>query len=269
MPNRMHIVNGDSTREILEHSGIEGDIVVWRELLCDGPISEPVFSDEFWQARYNYFENELEVPRLEYFDKTIKELLKAEFLDGVEEVTLWFEYDLFCQVNLMALCSFLLEHFRKDVIYAMVCVGREKDREGWQTLADYKPSEYQNLFENRINMSRASFEYAHECWKVYAQKDPQAIQNFNFRKNKRFKYFDVAMKQELERFPDESGLNQIDRKILEFIREGNHTFIDVVKLLLIWQRNETVYGFGDLQYAMRIKKLEKYYTDNEGVLQLN
>ena len=77
------------------------------------------------------------------------------------------------------------------------------------------------------------------------------------------------MKQELERFPNEDGLNQIDRKILEFIKEGNHTFIDVVKLLLIWQRNETVYGFGDLQYAMRIKNLEKYYTENNGVLELN
>ena len=49
MPNQMHIVNGDSTREILEQSGIEGEIVVWRELLSDGPVSEPVFSDEFWQ----------------------------------------------------------------------------------------------------------------------------------------------------------------------------------------------------------------------------
>ena len=269
MVNCIHIVNGDSTREILEQSGIKGRIVVWREVLCDGPVSAPVFSDAFWQERYDYFENELDVTRLEYFDKTIKELLKAEFLEGIEEVTLWYEYDLFCQVNLMALCAFLLEHYRKDVLYTMICVGREKGREGWQTLTDFKPSEYLELFEKRIKMSRASFDYGHECWKVYAQKDKAALQNFNFRKNKRFKYFNLAMKQELERFPNERGLNQIDRKVLELISEGNHSFGDLVKLLLIWQRNETFYGFGDLQYAFRIEKLQEFYTEANGVLQLN
>lgn len=269
MANRIHIVNGDCTRISLEESPMEGDIVVWRELLCDGPVSEPVFSDEFWHARYAYFEKELDVPRLEYFDKTIKELMKVEFLEEVDEVVLWFEYDLFCQVNLMALCSFLLENFRKDVIYSMVCVGREKDRSGWQNLADYKPEEFPALYENRINMSRASFEYAHECWKVYAKKDKQAILNFNFRKNKRFKYFHVAMQQELERFPDANGWSQIDRKIVALLSEGRHTLKDLVKLLLIWQKTETVYGFGDLQYVKRLQKLEGYFEEKDGVLVLN
>lgn len=269
MANRIHIVNGDCTRGSLEQSNLEGEIAVWRELLCDGPVSEPVFSDEFWQDRYDYFEKELEVSRLEYFDKTIKELLKAEFLEDVDEVVLWFEYDLFCQVNLMALCSFLLEHFRKDVLYSLVCVGKEKGRDGWQTLADYKPEEYVLLYENRINMSRASFEYAQECWKVYAKKNIEAIQNFNFRKNKRFKYFHVAMLQELERFPDENGLNQIDYKIIEFLSEGKYSLNEIVKLLLIWQKMETVYGFGDLQYVQRINKLNKFFEEQNGVLVLN
>ncbi len=269
MSKRIHIVNGDSTKWILEQSGLDGEIVVWRELLCDGPVSEPLFSDEFWQARYDYFEKELNVSRLEYFDKTIKELLKAEFLEGVEELVLWFEYDLFCQVNLMAVCSFLLEHFRKDVVYSMVCVGMEKDRQGWQTLADYKPEDYVSLYENRINMSRASFEYAHECWKVYAKKDKKGLQEFNFRKNKRFKYFHVAMLQEQERFTDETGLNQIDRKIIELLEEGRHTSGTIIKLLLIWQKTETVYGFGDVQYEHRLQKLAEYYEEKNGVLGLN
>ena len=269
MANIIHIVNGDNTKSILEQSGLEGDIIVWRELLCDGPVTKPLFSDEFWQARYNYFEKEFGVSRLEYFDKTIKELLRAEFLEDIDEVVLWFEYDLFCQVNLMALCSFLLEHFRKDVIYSMVCVGREKDRDGWQTLADYTPSEYKELYKNSINMSRASFEYADECWKVYSKKDKDALQNFNFGKNKRFRYFHVAMQQEQERFADENGFNQIDRKILEFLKEGKYSFKEIVKLLLIWQQTETVYGFGDVQYANRIQSLDKYYQEKNGILELN
>lgn len=269
MARQLHIVNGDSTKESLEQSSLGGEIVVWREMLCEGPVSKPVFSDEFWQERYAYFEKELAVPRLDYYDKTIKELMKTEFLEEVDELVLWYEYDLFCQVNLMALCGFLLEHFRKDVQYSMVCVGREKDREGWQTLSDYKPSDYTDLYNNRINMSRASFEYALECWKVYAQKDKNAIRVFNFRKNRRFKYFDVAMKQELKRFPDAHGLSEIDRKILEVIHTGKYKAKDLLKRLLVWQKKDTVYGFGDLQYALRLKKLNAFYEVQKEVLTLN
>lgn len=269
MARQLHIVNGDSTKWQLEQSSIQGSIIVWREMLSEGPVSEPVFSDAFWQDRYSFFEDELGVSKLEFFDKTIKELLKAEDLEGIDELTLWFEYDLFCQVNLMALCVFLDEHFKKEVNYSLVCVGWDTHENMWKALGDYSPKDFSELYKKRINLSRASLEYAHECWKVYAQKDSNAIEGFNFRKNKRFQYFDVAMQQELKRFPNEKGLNEIDLQILNLLQQGNLSFNEVVKALLIWQKKETVYGFGDLQYVMRLKKLKLYYNNANDVLQLN
>jgi len=49
MNNIIHVLNGDSTVQILAKSGIQGDVIVWRELLCEGPVNFTVGSDEFWK----------------------------------------------------------------------------------------------------------------------------------------------------------------------------------------------------------------------------
>ena len=94
MAKVLHILNGDSTASILKQTSIEGDIVVWREMLCEGPLCKEVGSDEFWMQRYDYFKDELGVSKLEYFDKTIREIVQLEEVSDYNEVVLWFEYDL-------------------------------------------------------------------------------------------------------------------------------------------------------------------------------
>ena len=65
MNKTIHILNGDSMAQILEKSGIKGDVVVWRELLCEGPLHMAIGSNEFWTKRYTFFEEEF--GDLQYF----------------------------------------------------------------------------------------------------------------------------------------------------------------------------------------------------------
>lgn len=259
MANTLHIVNGDSTAEILKKSNLSGDTIVWREMLCEGPVSKIVGNDEFWKKRYAYFENELSVSKLEYFDKTIKNLIQIEDLPMDVEVVLWFEFDLFCQVNLLAACNFLLQNFRKDLKYSLVCTGYVKEKDRLQSLSDFTIYEFPLLYENRIKLSKPNLQFASDCWEVYAENDIEKLDNFNF-KNRKFMYLQEAIIQHLKRFPAENGLNEIQQKTLEIIKSKPLTENEIVKELLIWQQKETVYGFGDLQYLLTLKKLKNYYT---------
>ena len=259
MANTLHIANGDSTAEILKKTTIKGDSIVWRELLCEGPICSEVGSDEFWKKRYAYFENEIGISKIKYFDKTIKEILKTEDAPLNSEVVLWFEFDLFCQVNLIALCDFLLQNFRKDITYSLVCTGYVKGKDRLQSLSDFTTDEFLALYENRIKLSKTNLEFASECWNVYAENDIEKLKNFNF-KNRKFMYLKAAIEQHLKRFPAENGLNEIQQKTLEIISSKPLTEVEIIRELLIWQQQETVYGFGDLQYALELKKLKNYYT---------
>jgi len=234
-------------------------LLVWRELLVDGLVNNDVGSDTFWMQRYDFFEKELGVTKLEYYDKIIKELIKIEDLSNYKEVVLWFEFDLFCQVNLLALCSYLLKYYRKDITYYLICVGNDKGKEKLQTLADYAPENYKYLLENKVKLTRNDLLFADQCWEMYVRNNREELKQFNFDKNKKFTYLQLAMNQHLMRFSNTNRLNQINTKFLEIIDSASLNEKQIVRALLKWQRDNTVYGFGDLQYFGYLKKLNNFY----------
>lgn len=269
MSATIHILNGDSTLYPLQKSGLNGSHIIWRELLCDGPLAKDVGSDEFWMLRYEFFEKKLKADKLEYYDKTIKELIVIEDLSAYKEVVFWFEYDLFCQVNLLALCSYLLKHYKKDISYYLICVGNEKGKKGWQTLADFSPGEYKELYENKTKLSRNDFLFTDECWKIFVEGNIEDIKNHKFNKNNKFKYLDTAIKQHVKNRKRTNGLDQITYKILKVIESGANTKNDIIRELLIWQHKETVNGFGDSQYTIRLDDLKDYYDVKDDKYYLN
>ena len=269
MSRTLHILNGDNTRSILGKSGIEGDVVVWREMLCEGPLQKEVGSDEFWMDRYAYFKNKLGVDRIEYFDKSISEIVKLEDVSNYTDVVLWFEFDLFCQVNLLALCTYLLDNYVKKANYHLVCTGKVEGKDQLHSLSDFSPSEFQSLFNNKRSLSKSNLEFAKECWTDYVENDIDKLKSFDFNKNSKFQYLQLAINQHLLRFPSENGLNQIENKIVEIINSSSLTENQIVRELLIWQQKDTVYGFGDLQYFQYLKKLNNYITVKDSLYYLN
>lgn len=269
MNKKLHILNGDSTSQIFSKTDINGDVIIFREMLCDGPLYKDVGSDEFWKSRYTFFEEEMGISKIDYFDKTIKELIKIEDISSYDEVILWFEYDLFCQVNLMALCVYLLKYYKKNINYYLVCTGEEHGRQHLQALSDYSINEYLKLFKKKIKLSRNDLLFIQQCWEKYVINDQMQLKEFNFNKNTKFKYLQMAIDQHLQRFPSHNGLNQIENKIIEFINAGISGKKKIVKKLLTWQRQETVYGFGDQQYFLYLKKLHTYYSISNEIITLN
>lgn len=269
MNKTLHILNGDSSRLIFEKSGIKGDIVVWREMLCEGPLTKDVGSDEFWMGRYSYFENELGINRLDYYDKSIKEIVKLEDVSNYKDIVLWFEFDLFCQVNLLAVCTYLLDNYVKKATYYLVCTGSVNGKEQLQSLSDFTSTEFNNLFENKITLSKSSLQFAKESWNLYVENNIDKLKCFDFNQNSKFQYLKLIINQHLERFPSENGLNQIENKMLEIIDSGVSDKNSIVKELLLWQKKYTVYGFGDLQYFLKLKNLKAYYLVHKNSISLN
>lgn len=269
MNKTIHVLNGDAIVPIFNNAEIKGDRVIWREMLCDGPLDSTVASDEFWKKRYAFFEEKYEIQKLDYFDKTIKELLKVEDLANYDELVMWFEYDLFCQVNLMALCSFLLQNYRKDVLYYLVCVGKVKGKESFQSLSDFSAKEYQTLYTNKIKITRSNLLFMDQCWKLYVNNNYDALKDFNFNKYSKFRYLQGAINQHLKRFPNKKGIHEIEETLLKLINEKPYTATEIVAKMLEWQKLNTVYGFGDLQYFTYLKELNNYYNIKNNKYYLN
>src|SRR5262245_52260120 len=96
----LHITNGDS---VALESAIEGQVLPWRDILHEGPAPAGLTLDQMSEVRARYLaeadhaqESEA-LAQLRHRDTT---LLRAS---EHEEVVLWFEHDLFDQLQLIQL----------------------------------------------------------------------------------------------------------------------------------------------------------------------
>lgn len=104
-----HILNGDALLEKFPKE-VPGERIIFRECLIDGPVN-PTPTQELWQVREafiqeNYFANQ----KVDYRKNSYEEILKIKSIPDDAKIYLWFEEDLFCQVNLWFILNFLKSH---------------------------------------------------------------------------------------------------------------------------------------------------------------
>ena len=110
-----NILNGDSLAYSFPDTNIEGDIIVVREGLIDGDLSGDNLRD-FWQSRTRY----MRVTETEYNNSIVKEFEKIMNAPDNSEFNLWFEYDLFCQVNMWFVISIINSLSIKKKVFAIL-----------------------------------------------------------------------------------------------------------------------------------------------------
>lgn len=264
----LHILNGDSSLELFKKINLPGDTMVWREMLSEGRSGYSVGSSEFWKARKSFFAEEINVTSEEYETGVISEFKKIESPDLFDEIILWFEYDLFCQINLMAILSYLKGKSNNSTI-SLICVGKFPDSERLLGLGQLSIDTFGGLFDKRSIVQKADMNFADEIWKIYNTGDHSKLSDVIKNCPDLFEYLPAAIDGHLKRFPrSQNGLTGIENKILQLISEtpDGMPLKHVIRALLI---SDQVYGLGDMVYMNYVKKLSMLYdVDNEN-LRLN
>ena len=122
-----HVLAGDSLVEEFKKTGIEGEVIVCREAFVDGPVDAET-TDEFWEQRARFILAGYGDDEIEYHEKVADELNKLTELTSDGEVNLWFEYELFCSVN-MWFCLWLLEP-TGAAVYRVEPIGLDQEADG-------------------------------------------------------------------------------------------------------------------------------------------
>src|SRR6185503_21299553 len=98
MATILHVLNGDSTRHSFEEPGLEGYVLVWREIFSQGPLIEDISSADFWKLREKWICDTLKEVPDEFVKNVVTPLEKLS--QPYDEINLWFEFDLHCQANM-------------------------------------------------------------------------------------------------------------------------------------------------------------------------
>lgn len=257
MSSLLHITNGDSFTQKLNTLNIKGDIITWREMLCEGKTETIVGSESFWKTRFEFLSSNYAVSKSWFVEKTLKEYRSLCNHKQQDEIVLWFEYDLFCQINMLAVLSWLKTN-RKYAQISLVCSGKEDQTDTMYSLNDLSDEKLKELYEKKVTLTQDDIEYADYVWQLYCSDNPIRLENLTDFKNYQFDYLSGAIKAHLLRFPSiKNGLNAMETNILNL--SVQHKPKSKKELLSTVLKNQGVLGFTDTQYDRAISRLKPLF----------
>ncbi|MCM4158864.1 DUF1835 domain-containing protein [Antarcticibacterium flavum] len=265
MAEQLHIINGDDLHHNFLELEIPGDIVVWREMLCEGPTSYELDTDEFLKLRTGFLYKHYQITAEDYNRQFIEELHKLKVSNSYDEIVLWFEFDLFSHINMLAVISFLQEN-KKNIPVSLVCSKRLKGEKEFTPLSQLSMDNLKNHYEQRIPLNEDDLEMANLMWQLYNGDNPQRLIG-QIKTKTNFEYLSACIRAHLERFPNSrTGLNSLEHNVLKLIEKNNITsFHHLIGYTLEYQG---YFGFGDLQVERIINHLKLFFEERNGIVVL-
>src|SRR5260221_13752680 len=145
----LNIHNGASDGGTARKSDIPGEHFAWREAMVCGPVPGGLPAEEFRRVRANHLV-EAYGANLEKTEQELRgqEEVLARFNDH-EEVVLWFEHDLFCQVQLIYLLDWFSRHEPGQTKLSLVSIGEFPGLENFHGLGELNEEQLASLFPQR------------------------------------------------------------------------------------------------------------------------
>ncbi|WP_176444905.1 sigma-70 family RNA polymerase sigma factor [Paenibacillus herberti] len=246
----LHIVNGDFVGDKLRKYGLEGDILVWREVYSFGPVSERLIGEGVdRKRRAAYLEKTFGIPQAEYLEgcKYQEEKLEA-YREQKGQIILWFEHDLFDQAMLAALLHRLSEWpDAAEGRISLLCIGEYPGVEPFLGLGQLSSEQLGRLSGSWSQVSRRELELGRELWRAYTAATPLPMQQLLDGDLSPLPYAAAAFKAHLSRLPSmQDGLGIEQRTTLELLREFGP--MSPLELFGLFGPRLHQLGSGDLQY---------------------
>ncbi|MDN3594043.1 DUF1835 domain-containing protein [Zunongwangia endophytica] len=261
----LHIINGDSLAESAAALDLPGQQIIWREMLCEGPTTQEVGSDDFIEMRSKFLHNYYGISAQDYQEKFVSELNKLGEVEDYDHIILWFEFDLFCHVNILATISFLTDK-KNDVPFYLVCSKKLKGDKKLTPLSQLSEKQLLKHYQKKILLDENDIEVANLMWELYCGNNPTLLKR-QIKTNTNFEYLSSCIRAHIERFPNSvTGINSLEKNILQLIKERDiHNYTQLMGYALEYQG---YYGFSDIQMKRILEKLSIFYAAEDNKIQL-
>ena len=204
------ITNGDSTAQLMQAAGFIAEILPWRDVLLDGPVpdlppAELVKVRSKFLADYGDVSAETIAASLISRDKTIANL------DRFESIALWFEHDLYDQLQLIQILAQIAALSASAPVDSIQIVQADT------YLSDYTPDTIADLRDKARPIVRDDLVYAQSVWRDFTGIDPTAL-NAHIKKKASLPFVPVALRRLALEFPDsKTGLSLTETRILQIL----------------------------------------------------
>ncbi|MGC9991844.1 MAG: DUF1835 domain-containing protein [Candidatus Cybelea sp.] len=213
MARALHITNGDAALYLLGKAGILGTHVAWRDALNDGPVPFGFSLEKTSETRAQYL-------ALRGYGSPIKLIHDFERRDAqvrraaeFEEVVLWFEHDLYDQLQLLQALTSLAELNLEP--------GRVATIQSDHYLASMTVDEILPLLPRRRTATAAIFKSARRNWERFTSPSPNELYAAAGEDAIGLPFLRAAMQRLCEEYPStRDGLSRSQRQTLLAVAQG-------------------------------------------------
>ena len=255
----LHLTNGDSAASALARSGLPGDIVSWRDLLHDGPVPADDDLGAFHRVRADFLASRgwsniaAAVSDFEQRDA------RLEDVGAGDEVVLWFEPDLYDQLQLIQILARFERRAPSErpllTIVPADCY-----------LGPMLPEKFVPLYAARRAITSDDLVHGGIAWRAFTSSTPDDLLHVTNRLDRevtartftsddrvRLPHLVAALRRQLEEYPDcDAGLSRSERQLCEALSPGT---ITLGKLFAAHQATESWVWLGDWSFAWYAERL--------------
>jgi hypothetical protein len=246
----LHVTNGDSAVRPIEEAGIGGEVIAWRDVLHDGPLPADLSLQELSRVRAEYLAGEGlgdtgEIAR----EFAARDAAIARATDH-DMVVLWFEWDLYDQLQLIQILDQLStiddDELREagtsiDMVSVAGYLGA--------TAFDRFPA----LWRDREPVTREMLHLGAKAWKAVRASDPTSVAELVERGAESLPFLAGALERFLEELPSvDNGLSRSEQQLLEAIAGGPRSFSEAFQIAA--RREERVFC-GDASAARYAERM--------------
>ena len=237
-----NITNGDYLADQLKETSIAGEVIICREALVMGPLQAENL-DDFWKIRSEHIEKDYNASQKSYYSKVVSEFEKMLTIPEGSEVNLWFEDDLFCQVN-MWFCLSLLSNNKALKIYRIF--PKTTKENNWKGFSVAENSELEESLHLRVLFEEKDIQLGLNLWEAYQNQDIKSLEKLSDNQSDCFHFLKEVIDSYININPEIFIRNLIEKDITDF------------ELIFEKFRDELgIFGFGDLQVKVIFDKILK------------
>lgn len=225
----LHITNGASATKRMREGGLSGNFLHWDDVLHEGPVPEGLTLDEMREVRARFLSDYYVFANYDQISKDLqrRDEKLATFIDH-EEVILWFEDDLYDQLQLLQLLDWFSKQDLSKAKLSLICP--EGKYFGWMTAG-----EVVGLYGTQKPITEDQLRLASEAWAAFCAPDPRAWATTLNKETTALPFLSDAVARQLEEYPSvENGLSRTERQALQIIKSG------MKKPYAIFMRNQSM-----------------------------
>lgn len=245
-PERLHVTNGDAAAERILEAGVGGSLLPWRDVLHEGPVPAALSLDDLTAVRAEFIggagwdDPEQALARLRWRDAMLSGFR------AYAEVVLWFEHDLYDQLQLLQVLDWFRAADLGPVRLSLVNPG--------DFLGQQPPARIRELFAARRAVTPDMFSVAAAAWGDFRAPEPMALADRARVPHAALPHLATALMRLLEEYPGaDDGLSRTERQVLAALADGPLRFGRLFRAAHL-EREEAEF-LGDLVFEWQLARL--------------